>query len=90
MSRKHPQRTPLPRRWWQRLDRHCAQTLGAGWAAEHTVGRMHRLRRRCGHSALRLAVPPEPRISVVHQPHWSSTESSERLEALARGCPGLG
>ena len=70
MSRKHPQRTPPPRRWWQRLNRHCAQTPGAGSAAEHTVGRVRRLRRRCGHSALRLAVLPEPRISVVHQPHW--------------------
>ena len=70
MSRKHPQRTPPPRRWWQRLNRHCAQTPGAGWAAEHTVGRVRRLRRRCGHTALRLAVLPEPRISVVHQPHW--------------------
>jgi hypothetical protein len=70
MSRKHPQRTPPPRRWWQRLNMQCAQTPGAGWAAEHTVGRVRRLRRRCGHSALTLAVLPEPRISVVHQPHW--------------------
>jgi hypothetical protein len=31
MSRKHPQGTPPPRRWWQRLNRHCAQTPGAGW-----------------------------------------------------------
>ena len=59
-----------PRRWWQPLNRHGAQTPGAGWAAEHTLGRVRRLRRRCGHSALRLAVLPEPRISVVHQPHW--------------------
>jgi hypothetical protein len=28
MSRKHPQRTPPPRRWWQPLNRHCAQTPG--------------------------------------------------------------
>ena len=70
MSRKHPQRTPPPRRWRQRLNRHCAQTPGAGWATAHTVGRVRRLRRRCGHTALRLAVLPEPRISVVHQPHW--------------------
>jgi hypothetical protein len=70
ISRKHPQRTPPPRRWWQPLNRHGAQTLGAGWAAEHTVDRVRCLRRRCGHSALRLAVLPEPRISVVHQPHW--------------------
>src|SRR4029453_11872041 len=70
MSRKHPQRTPPPRRWWQPLNRHCAQTPGAGWAAEHTVDRVRRLRRRCGHSALTLAVLFEPRISVVHQPHW--------------------
>ena len=60
-----------PRRWWQPLNRHCVpRHLGAGWAAEHTVGRVRRLRRRCGHSALRLAVLLEPRISVVHQPHW--------------------
>jgi hypothetical protein len=58
------------RRCWQRLNRHCAQTPGAGWAAERTVGRVRRLRRRCGHSALRLAVLFEPRVSVVHQPHW--------------------
>ena len=59
------------RRWWQPLNRHCVpRHLGAGWAAEHTVGRVRRLRRRCGHSALRLAVLLEPRISVVHQPHW--------------------
>lgn len=70
MSRKHPQRTPPPRRWWQPLNRHCAQTPGAGWAAERTVDRVRRLRRRCGHSALTLAVLFEPRISVVHQPHW--------------------
>ena len=69
ISRKHPQRTPPQKRWWQPLKRHCAQTSGAGWAAEHTLGRVRRLRRRCGHSALRLAVLPELRISVVHQPH---------------------
>src|SRR4029077_17423522 len=70
MSRNPPLRTPPRRRCWQPLNRHCAQTPGAGWAAEHTVGRVRRLRRRCGHSALRLAVLPEPGISVVHQPHW--------------------
>jgi hypothetical protein len=50
MSRKHPQRTPPPRRWRQRLNRPCAQTPGAGSATAHTVGRVRRLRRRCGHT----------------------------------------
>jgi hypothetical protein len=70
MSRKHPQRTRH-----EGDDGSCSthtvpRHLGAGCAAEHTVDRVRRLRRRCGHSALRLAVLFEPRISVVHQPHW--------------------
>ena len=28
ISRKHPQRTPPRKRWWQPLNRHCAQTPG--------------------------------------------------------------